>query len=195
MLLGLACVSSGGVWIAATDDASRLIASRTWNDSETSGLSTGVSDEFETLLQSNKLDRREIRRIGVVTGPGAFTGLRIGSAFAQGLAAAIDGVRLVSIPTSRLAPTPFWIPLKHQSARHLTLDGALAENIEFLRIDTKAHDIGRPVATDTIFGLKDNPFWPSPEQLLGALRLSLGEPDGLALDYGLEPKISGQRAP
>ncbi len=51
------------------------------------------------LLDARAIDRRSLAGIVVGTGPGAFTGLRVGIATAKGLAHAL-GVPLVGIPTA-----------------------------------------------------------------------------------------------
>ncbi len=65
----------------------------------------------EDLLSAAGRSARDVDRIAVVIGPGSFTGLRIGLAFAKGLHAAIgvemvvmDSLRLLALP--HLADTP-----------------------------------------------------------------------------------------
>ncbi|HEX5132279.1 MAG TPA: tRNA (adenosine(37)-N6)-threonylcarbamoyltransferase complex dimerization subunit type 1 TsaB [Candidatus Krumholzibacteria bacterium] len=57
------------------------------------------------LLARGGLAARDIRRVAVVVGPGSFTGLRIGLAFAKGLHAA-GGSGIVPIDTLRLLALP-----------------------------------------------------------------------------------------
>ena len=59
----------------------------------------------ENLLSASGRSARDIDRIAVVIGPGSFTGLRIGLAFAKGLHAAI-GVEMVVLDSLRLLALP-----------------------------------------------------------------------------------------
>ena len=49
-----------------------------------------VLDDADDLLRENGLERAELTRIVVGTGPGSFTGLRLGLATARGLALALE---------------------------------------------------------------------------------------------------------
>jgi tRNA threonylcarbamoyl adenosine modification protein YeaZ len=51
-----------------------------------------------TLLEHNNLAYADLTRIGVTTGPGSFTGLRIGLAAARGLGLALD-IPVLGIPS------------------------------------------------------------------------------------------------
>jgi tRNA threonylcarbamoyladenosine biosynthesis protein TsaB len=54
---------------------------------------------IESLLKLNGLDRRELQLIAVATGPGSFTGLRIGMATAKGLSQALQ-IPLVGVAST-----------------------------------------------------------------------------------------------
>lgn len=66
------------------------------------GAAETLVAHVSTLLARAGLDRRALGRLAVVSGPGSFTGLRAGTAFARGLARAL-GVPLVLVPTFEAA--------------------------------------------------------------------------------------------
>ncbi|MCK6684513.1 MAG: tRNA (adenosine(37)-N6)-threonylcarbamoyltransferase complex dimerization subunit type 1 TsaB [Thermoanaerobaculia bacterium] len=61
------------------------------------------------LLALSNLEPAEINRIGVVTGPGSFTGIRAGLAFARGLSRSL-GVPLIAIGTFAAAAAATPVP-------------------------------------------------------------------------------------
>ncbi len=63
-----------------------------------------LSKSIERLLEANHLTIRNVDRIAVVLGPGSFTGVRIGLAFAKGLSAA--GKELVATGSLHLLAWP-----------------------------------------------------------------------------------------
>jgi hypothetical protein len=193
VLLALSLVSCRGLWILADDSATGLVAFEAWTDAESFGLNAGLAPALKRTLAYRKL--AEISRIGVVTGPGAFTGLRIACSFAQGLARA-SNASLFSIPTYDLVGKPFFMPLQHQKARTMERDAAVTSGMEFLALTGAGREdstVRAPAAAEAVVGLAPDPFWPTPEALLAAARKNLGGEPGLRLVYGLEPKISGKR--
>lgn len=199
MLLGLSCASSQGIWVATDDSAATLLAFRTWDDTDSPGLSTGMAAAFDELQKNSVIRLEEVRGLFVVVGPGSFTGLRMSASFVEGLALGLGSQRgrevpVRSVPTFDLRGEPFWIPLRHQKARHLTLEGMKTATFEFLQITSATnHATGAPAVGDEIWGLQDQPFWPSPEALMRGMRVNFAATPGLRLQYGLEPKISGSR--
>jgi tRNA threonylcarbamoyladenosine biosynthesis protein TsaB len=65
-----------------------------------------LAAEVSALLESMGDNARSITRIGIVIGPGSFTGLRIGLSFAKGLAFAI-GATIVPITQHAVLATEF----------------------------------------------------------------------------------------
>lgn len=57
-----------------------------------------IFERMAALLAQNKLDYPDLTRIAVTTGPGSFTGLRIGLSAARGLGLGLD-IPVVGIPT------------------------------------------------------------------------------------------------
>ena len=193
MYAALSAISSQGLWILVDPQSFELRACVEWSDDNATGLSTEMAPRFNELLNQGGLRPQTVTGLWGVTGPGAFTGLRLSSAYLQGLTRAL-AIPLRSIPTFTLAESRFFIPLRHQKARFLDLEGAFAAGIEFLEIlgDGEAR-LARPSSQDVVWGLRDRPLWPLAEDLRRALRKRVDAPLGLQLFYGLEPKISGQR--
>jgi tRNA threonylcarbamoyladenosine biosynthesis protein TsaB len=67
---------------------------------ERPGHATRLLGLVEEVLAAARVERGELTRIAVGTGPGSFTGLRIGVGTARALAQALD-VDLVGVPTLR----------------------------------------------------------------------------------------------
>jgi tRNA threonylcarbamoyladenosine biosynthesis protein TsaB len=69
-----------------------------------SGHSEMLSDELCRLIGSQDIKLNDIELLAVTTGPGSFTGLRVGIAFAKGLTA---GLKLKTIPLNTLDAMAF----------------------------------------------------------------------------------------
>jgi len=66
----------------------------------------GLAQAVDRILHRASRKRWEIQRVALVVGPGSFTGLRIGMAFAKGLRAAV-GSELVTLGTLELLALPY----------------------------------------------------------------------------------------
>jgi tRNA threonylcarbamoyladenosine biosynthesis protein TsaB len=92
-------------------DGSQILAEYTWNsaDHHTVELAPAVQD----LMKRVHINFGSIQAIGVAIGPGSFTGLRIGLAFAKGIALTLK-IPVVGIPSLDIlaaAQPPFRLPL------------------------------------------------------------------------------------
>lgn len=94
LLLIDTCGEGGGIGIARND---QLIAHRALPGRETQER---LMTELDEVLNEAGTTLQELAAIAIVTGPGSFTGVRIGLAAAQGLAVALD---IPLLPISRLA--------------------------------------------------------------------------------------------
>ncbi len=81
-----------GIALSTTDD----VVSHTWlaNRAQT----TTVLPEIDRMLAEHSMHPGDISGLVVATGPGTFTGLRVGLAIAKGIVAALS-VPLVGVPT------------------------------------------------------------------------------------------------
>lgn len=195
MYAALSAVSSQGIWILVDSTNGRCVAEVSWTDQNATGLSTEIAPQFKQLLNLAGIQISALQGLWGVSGPGAFTGLRLSSAFLQGLAQA-RGLPLRSISSFHLWDRKFFIPLRHQKAAQLDLAQALEQGIEFLEIEAPEQaTLRRPTQDDFVIGLKDFPNWPRSTELAAALWAQQKAPLGLRIFYGLEPKISGVRSP
>lgn len=92
----LAIDTSSMVASAAVMDGQKLLAEYIVNHKRTH--SEQLMPIIEKVLESSGTGIREIDAIAVASGPGSFTGLRIGAATAKGLAHA-RGIKIVGVPT------------------------------------------------------------------------------------------------
>jgi tRNA threonylcarbamoyladenosine biosynthesis protein TsaB len=65
-----------------------------------------IAPELQRLLAEAGLDAKAVSRVAVLSGPGSFTGVRAGLAFARGIARAL-GVPLVPVRTFRAAASAY----------------------------------------------------------------------------------------
>lgn len=66
--------------------------------SQRRGHAEALLPQIETLFHETAVKLEDLRRIAAVSGPGSFTGVRVGLAMARGLALAL-GVPVIGIPT------------------------------------------------------------------------------------------------
>jgi tRNA threonylcarbamoyladenosine biosynthesis protein TsaB len=105
-----------------------------------------LSQSVEELLSGASLGARDVTRVAVVVGPGSFTGLRIGLAFAKGLHAA-GGADLVTIDSLRLLA----LPLLVQHARVcVMIDARRGEVDAALHARATGVDAANPAATQQL---------------------------------------------
>ncbi len=101
----LALDSSGLVASVAVTEDDNLLGEYTINYKKThSQTLLPMLDEVAKMIE---LDLKTVDVIAVSAGPGSFTGLRIGSATAKGLALALDK-KIVSVPTVDALAYNFW---------------------------------------------------------------------------------------
>ena len=93
----LIAIDTSTEWIGlALYDGVQILSEQSWRSQHfhTTELAPAVS----TMLERAKVSSKDVTGIGVAIGPGSFTGMRIGIAFAKGLALALK-VPIVGIPS------------------------------------------------------------------------------------------------
>ncbi len=119
-------------------DETGVIAEATWRARE--NHTTSLMPELLRLMQISGVDVGSLRALGVATGPGSFTGLRIGLSVAKGLALA-RGIPLIGIATLDAAAQAFaqqplliWPVLQIGRGRYATAP-YLPQGEQVLRLD------------------------------------------------------------
>ena len=93
--------------LLAIDTSTRVVGVALYDGTQVLGEIVGNSRDYHTvelapavaeLLRRSQMDAEAIKAVAVATGPGSFTGLRIGLAFAKGLCLARH-LPLIGIPT------------------------------------------------------------------------------------------------
>ncbi|HVL23304.1 MAG TPA: tRNA (adenosine(37)-N6)-threonylcarbamoyltransferase complex dimerization subunit type 1 TsaB [Thermomicrobiales bacterium] len=103
----------GGAWILAIDTSTEqaglalsdgaTVLERSWDAGR--AQTTTVLPAIDALLGDAGLSVADLGAIAVATGPGTFTGLRVGVSIAKGLVLARD-IPLVGVPTLEVAAAP-----------------------------------------------------------------------------------------
>ena len=75
-------------------------SSRSWEAGRTQ--TTSVLPAIDKLLQDAGLSPADVRAVAIATGPGTFTGLRVGMSIAKGLVLA-RGIPIIGVPTLAVA--------------------------------------------------------------------------------------------
>jgi hypothetical protein len=199
--LALCALSAQARWVLLEEKSSQVLAlkaSIAWSDENSRSLSDSLREQLEILLRDENISLEQVRRLYVFTGPGAFTGLRMALSFALGLARSLK-IPLHGIPTYSLFEQSVWIPTRHQLARTLSFEECLQSGMEFLEVYSDSQSrLSVPPNPQQTLGIKNNPYWPTPEQILHAVSKASARLDDNAkieIQYGLNPKISGQRHP
>ena len=100
----LAIDTSTHISSVAIYDTTGVVAETTWHSRENHTRS--LMPEIVRLLELVKSTPSDLRAVAVATGPGSFTGLRIGLAAAKGLAFSLN-LALVGIPTLDISAAQF----------------------------------------------------------------------------------------
>ncbi|HWV24346.1 MAG TPA: tRNA (adenosine(37)-N6)-threonylcarbamoyltransferase complex dimerization subunit type 1 TsaB [Thermomicrobiales bacterium] len=87
----------------ALGDGERLIA-RSWDAGRTQ--TTSILPVIAEMMGEADIESRDLAAVGVATGPGTFTGLRVGLSIAKGFVLA-QGVPIVGVPTLEIAAASF----------------------------------------------------------------------------------------
>lgn len=199
MILVLSTLSTIARCLVVDSTKQRVLFSKEIKQEAQQSLSDELSKGLSELLKDADITLQDIQNIYVFTGPGAFTGLRIGVNFARGLAMA-SHVPLLGLTTHLISQNEIYIPMRPLIARELATDELLQSKMEFLKISPDGNStLERPSGEDgtksNIKGSKENWAWPTDEEVLEALQKSTPANQSLEINYGINPKISGKVAP
>ncbi len=103
-------------------------------------LAVGVKN----LLDSNRLEFKDISLLGVCTGPGSFTGVRAGLAFARGLALGSPELQLTGVPAFEVYAN--MLDEKDRAFYNAVVIETKREDFYFQLFDSRLCKIGQPEA-------------------------------------------------
>lgn len=93
----LIAIDTSTEWIGlALYDGVQILSEQSWRSQHFH--TTELAPAVATMLERAKVSSKDVTCIGVAIGPGSFTGMRIGIAFAKGLALALK-VPIVGVPS------------------------------------------------------------------------------------------------
>lgn len=154
----LAIDTSGAYASVALFDGGAVLAEETWQAHRRHD--DHLFPAMERVLALAGSSMADVTRLAVATGPGSFTGLRVGIAAAQGIARA-SGVALVGVPTCDAIAHPFASGGRrvcvlieagrgeHYSAMYRVRRGSWGRTSEIAMLTVEG--IARSVALETIF--------------------------------------------
>lgn len=184
-LLALSMVSAQATMALFSEEVSRCYAFEQWNNLEGTDLAEVLGEKYRLLFAKNS-DFKIIKVFGV-EGPGSFTGLRVSSSFLQGVSTAL-AVPLVGVSSFDLFGEAFAFSLRPAKALSMTLEECIEKEFKFLEVSKdKVETLSIPTSRK-ILGLKDNPLWPSMEELQQGVKKSLLK-DDFILNYGYTPEF------
>ena len=167
-----------------------------WTSSDNTGLSSDIVKAWKTLQKQNNIQLEQIKEIYVVSGPGSFTGIRVGAAFAAGLGYGLE-IPVFSLSTYDLFSFPAGIPVRTHLAMETLASDCASVGIEFLFPSSQGTLCRLPEAGDQLLGTLDAAeelkYWPNQEQIERGLKKATQAKEPLKPDYGINPKIFGKR--
>lgn len=181
----------------ATDPGSpELLAEQTWQAHRRHTVT--VAPVLRDLLALQGMDPGRIRAVAVTTGPGSFTGVRIGVSLAKGLALGLPTPpALVGIPTLSVTAAPFLALAQSGNARAVwavlaagrgRFNWAVFRPGDLLQRPTAPeHRSGRLSRLQEELRVASGPIW-----VVGEVPQTLGQAKGLAHVHVVDP-VSGLR--
>jgi tRNA A37 threonylcarbamoyladenosine modification protein TsaB len=198
MYLSLSLASAQGICLLIDSTKNQIINLKKWDERDTQDHWKVLGETVEEILKNNS--KNSLTHLFCVSGPGAFTGLRISAAFMQGLSMGLK-IPLIAIPTYLLNDEKtFLIPIRHQKVRDLTEHEAKEKNYEFLKI-ASVHEASLCELDEKheVWGIQNKlklDLWPNENQLLAstlkALKLYNINHSEFNIEYGLGPKVFGK---
>ena len=154
----LAIDTSSAYASVALFDGGSVLAEKTWHARRRHD--DHLFPAIDELLSLAEVPRTKLTRVAVATGPGSFTGLRLGIAAAEGMARA-SGAALVAVATSDAIAHPFAAPGRrvcvlidagrgeHYSVMYRMRRGTWSRTSEIAIQDIEG--IARTIALETVF--------------------------------------------
>jgi tRNA threonylcarbamoyladenosine biosynthesis protein TsaB len=114
-------MSMANMTILAIDTSTRRVGIALYDGSQVVNESSWISHDYHTVelapavasaLEKSGLQPADLRAVAVATGPGSFTGLRVGLAFAKGLSLALR-LQFIGIPTLDIVAAAQPVVQKH----------------------------------------------------------------------------------